>query len=660
MKNKLTAWCFFSFSLITTFSFGQKNAFVANADRKLFSAARLDGWVKFQAYTSYSEKTIFTEAKVQFGLTGQYDMQLVKSHADEYGMGHYKFKERYNGIEILGAEYIIHTKNGLLQSGNGNIFTPKNIVTGKAIPETAALQKITGTLNSKDLYWNIAGKADKLKAQDAKASYYPKASLVYILSADENTMILCYSFFISTNQQGKHGYYYVNAQNGKVEKFISATYNCDQTTVNTSFYGVKPLWTNDVGAFANHSFDLEDDCQGSVYSVYDRSNNTDDIFNTGPLNDLWGSTDKLRSAATCLYSIKTAFRWFNSFFGRNGHDNDDGNLNIYYGHNFGTGSSPNDDNASYNYEAVGGDEIRVGLGKTASILDDWNALDILTHEFTHGITHAEAGLVYRGEPGALNESFSDIFGEWVENKELGQNDWLEGNDRMENGLHSPIRSFINPTLPLFKQPDRIFGINWQPADCANPDGSLNDFCGVHFNSGVQNHMFYLLSVGASGWTNDVTSNATGNVGSNPYQWSVGAIGIDNAIRIAYRVLCDYLWSTSNYNDSRNAWVHAAADIFGECSNEAIQTGKAWDAVGIHPPTGVYATIPVCGDYGAGAASVTHINPLNVANNCIVNITTSGNPVNFESASLVHIYPGFKALEGSSFKAAINDCTYAAY
>jgi Thermolysin metallopeptidase, alpha-helical domain len=56
-----------------------------------------------------------------------------------------------------------------------------------------------------------------------------------------------------------------------------------------------------------------------------------------------------------------------------------------------------------------------------------------------------------------------------------------------------------------------------------------------------------------------------------------------SIRIAYHVLTNFMHTNSTYYEARNAWVQAATEIYGECSYEAIQTGKAWDAAGIGPP-----------------------------------------------------------------------------
>src|SRR5207253_148050 len=87
--------------------------------------------------------------------------------------------------------------------------------------------------------------------------------------------------------------------------------------------------------------------------------------------------------------------------------------------------------------------------------------------------------------------------------------------------------------------------------------------GVHTNSGVSNYWFYLLTTGGSG-TNDL---------SNAY--SVTGIGITAAAKIAFRALTVYFTSSTNFANARNLTIQAAKDLYGVCSNEMIQTTKAW-------------------------------------------------------------------------------------
>ncbi|MBK8847297.1 MAG: M4 family metallopeptidase [Bacteroidetes bacterium] len=197
----------------------------------------------------------------------------------------------------------------------------------------------------------------------------------------------------------------------------------------------------------------------------------------------------------------------------------------------------------------------------SSLSDSWCPLDIIAHEYTHAVTFASADLNYSYESG-LNESFSDIFGEVIENYVTG-NDWLVGADRASGAF----RSLANPNT--YGHPDTYLSTNSLGPWYTGSD----DFGGVHTNSGVQNFWFYLLVNGGSG-TND-----------NNDVYNVQGIGMSAAAKVAYSNLTSYLWSSSDYADARWGSIQAAIDIsFGnECSPLVQSVTNAWYAVGVGGP-----------------------------------------------------------------------------
>ena len=128
-------------------------------------------------------------------------------------------------------------------------------------------------------------------------------------------------------------------------------------------------------------------------------------------------------------------------------------------------------------------------------------LDVIAHELTHGVTQFTAGLRYRAQSGALNESFSDVFGSLVRQRSLGQTadqaDWLIG-----EGIMGP--ELPGEALRSLKAPGTAFKFDNQPADMAHyvnlPDDGdpRHDNGGVHINSGIPNHAFYLAATGIGG------------------------------------------------------------------------------------------------------------------------------------------------------------------
>ena len=200
------------------------------------------------------------------------------------------------------------------------------------------------------------------------------------------------------------------------------------------------------------------------------------------------------------------------------------------------------------------------------------SIDIMAHEFTHLVTekNGNGGLVYIGESGALNESFSDIIGIAVKEYATGSNDWLIGSNIVINA--SNMRSMMDPNnsydgrVGLLSSPQpKTFNDNryW-----VNPLDTARDNGGVHTNSGVQNYWFYLLSEGGTG-TNDI-----GNI------YSVTGIGIDRAVQIAYRNLIYYLTPEATHEDARNGSIQAAIDLYGQDSQEHQSVMNAWHAVGV--------------------------------------------------------------------------------
>jgi hypothetical protein len=210
----------------------------------------------------------------------------------------------------------------------------------------------------------------------------------------------------------------------------------------------------------------------------------------------------------------------------------------------------------------------------------FTGLDICGHEISHGLTSKTANLLYQNESGALNESYSDIFGACIENygKPLAFN-WLIGEDV------GVIRSMSNPNA--YGDPDTYKGTNYYL-------GTL-DNGGVHTNSGVSNYWFYLLCQGGSG-VNDIANSYT-----------VTALGMTKAAKIAFRALTVYYTPSTNYAAARNLSIQAATDLYGACSNEVFQTKSAWYAVGVGPtPSGTTTPVANFYSYGTSACSLPFV------------------------------------------------------
>ena len=195
------------------------------------------------------------------------------------------------------------------------------------------------------------------------------------------------------------------------------------------------------------------------------------------------------------------------------------------------------------------------------------ALDIVAHELTHGVTSHTANLVYKDQSGALNESFSDIFGEMVEARTTGAPDWLMG-----AMLSKPARSLSDPSS-LEIQPGLPY-----PSKMSEFVNTTEDNGGVHFNMTIVAHAFYLLAEGLN-----------------------GAIGTRDAERIFYRALVFHLVANSQFIDARLACIVSAEELFGADSIQALKTAEAFDAVEIFDDADTPEPPPFPGVSGPDAA-----------------------------------------------------------
>lgn len=184
--------------------------------------------------------------------------------------------------------------------------------------------------------------------------------------------------------------------------------------------------------------------------------------------------------------------------------------------------------------------------------------DVVAHELTHAVTERTANLFYYMQSGALNESFSDMFGETVDLTNAGGTDtpavrWKMGEDIPGGGA---IRDMANPGL--FFDPGRVTDPNYY---CSSADNG-----GVHINSGVPNHLYALLADG--GTYNSVT---------------VTGIGLTKAGKIAYRALTSYLLSGSGFSAAADALKQSCADLVGTAGitvADCTQVQQAINAVAL--------------------------------------------------------------------------------
>lgn len=241
------------------------------------------------------------------------------------------------------------------------------------------------------------------------------------------------------------------------------------------------------------------------------------------------------------------YDFFSKVFGRNSVDDRGMRLDssVHYSRNF--------DNAFWN-----GLQMVYGDGDGVIFQRFTKCLDVIGHELAHGITQYEASLEYEGQSGALNESFSDVFGvmvkQWKKKQSSAQADWLIGEGLFVRGINGvAIRSMKAPGTAY---DDPQLGKDPQPAHMRDYVKGPEDNGGVHINSGIPNHAFYLAAraLGGNSW--------------------------DKAGKIWYDTLCNILRPNSKFVDAAKGTIRSAGILFGVASKEQNAVKTAWQKVGV--------------------------------------------------------------------------------
>ncbi len=508
--------------------------------------------------------------------------QLIRQDDDQLGFTHYKYQHFFNGIEVEDSTYTVHTRDGLIVSLSGEYHdVNQNAAESATISESDALKYALEHINAEVYIWQDAA----TQAEFSFHTHEGEEGVIYLDSQNHDHQhqcsgesgCNCADCVGALTQQHSHGHeisfeiptadlsyqdnrltyrfdiyavdplsrswIYIDATNGEVIDQRSQIHEVDIPASGTALYDGNVDFTAD---FTGTDYRLRQTADG--VQTFDLNNSTNyntavDIVSSS--NTFFDSDHEIGVQAH--FGSEQTLQYFLTEHGRDSFDGQGTPLVSYVSY------SDNLVNAFWNGSfATYGD----GNGTTRGPLV---SLDVVGHEIAHGVTQFTAGLIYRDQSGALNESFSDIFGEAVENFARGSNDWLIGGDIGLGGNSGQFRNLQFPNLHA--DPDTYLGDYWFSGN--------GDNGGVHINSGVQNKWFYILSNGEAG-TND-----TGHT------YNVSGIGIQDAASIAYRNLSTYLTANSTYPDARVGAVQSAIDLFGVGSTQHFATLAAWDAVGVY-------------------------------------------------------------------------------
>lgn len=472
-----------------------------------FLAAAPDAPIPVRGGTAEQRARSFLDQQAAlFGFRSADELTTLRvSPVDDVGMEHVRFGQTYHGIPVAGGEIGVHLRGDGVVAVHAKTLTvlagvPTVPTVSAATARTLALQSLARTADTA----GVVLSTPRLEVFDRGHLGGPPAPARL-------------AWFVEAWRIDVREYFWIDAQSGLVLlRFSQLTDARDR-------------------------------------AIYDADDPNDGVFNDlpGVLVRSEGGPATGDSDADLAYDYSgDTYDYYSSVHGRDSYD--DAGSTIVSSVHF----CPASNNCPFQNAFWNGTQMVYGEGFSA-------ADDVDAHELTHAVTERTANLFYYMQSGAMNESFSDIFGETVDLTNGAGTDtagvrWLLGEDVPVFGA---IRDMMTPTD--FNDPGKMSDTEFV---CANPG---NDAGGVHTNSGVPNHAYALLTDG--GTYNSVT---------------VTGIGLTKAGKIEYRALTQYLLSASDFRDDYDALQQSCSDLIGTAGigpGDCVQVTRALNAVEMADP-----------------------------------------------------------------------------
>ena len=503
-----------------------------------------------------------------YKLNENYSYTKVYATVDERGITHEKFQQHFKNLKVEFGTVITHKNNEGVYFVNGELYNANELNLTPTLTKQEAFNKALQNINALKYMWEDS---EQSNIMDYKK---PEGELVVFPITASNQTHLAFKYDIYSINPVARQEVYVDAHSGKilfsnpiikhadkinagkdVKKPFSKSSSINfpiQGTAATRYSGSREIETTLLGT----NYILQDNTRGNGIktfncqkgTVYQDVNfiDTDNIWSAAEYNN----ANKDNGALDAHWGAEKTYDFWNLLFNRNSYDDNGAAIKSYVHFDL-----------NYNNAFWNGSAMTYGDGSGSS--DILTSIDVCAHEIGHAICTYTAGLVYQNQSGAMNEGFSDIWGACIEhygrtgglNASIPSSTWLIGED-----LGNAFRSMSNPNSK--GDPDTYLGTFWYSGTA--------DSGGVHTNSGVLNHWFYILTAGASGTNNAPT----------PDTYNVAGIGMQKAAEIAYLAERDYLTPNSTYADARNATIEAATTIYCANSPEVIAITNAWYAVNV--------------------------------------------------------------------------------
>lgn len=491
-----------------------------------------------------------------FGLDQHHTFELIKEQFNsETGFTNSSYQHFYKNVKVHGDVVFIHAKQEKVNYLSGQIVNIKDV----SVSATISIDKV------KAVAYDDFGRKENVKESAVETFIIKQES-------GENGLMptLVNKINLTAVYPLKSIDYIIDATSGALISQTNKIYKVDTPSTSTTYFRGNKSMTVDS---YNGTYRLMDNARqirtlnGSQLTGSLNANGTFSGFTEYTNATPNFTSTNSRPAVEVHWAMRQTYDYYKNIHNRTSFDGNGHSINNYYDAGAALGT---DENAGALDEVIDND-IYNGMfyGRGGADLHPVVSLDVAGHEFSHMVINrnGNGGLDYKGESGALNESFADIFGTAVEFYVNDNPNWTIGEGIIKNNVNpNYLRNMSDPNnTPAFlapNQPDTYKGNHWLSTNSSFDNG------GVHINSGVGNYWFYLLSVGGMG-TNDL-----GN------KYYVNGITIQKAEKIAYNALTGGLSPTATYLDAYNATITAALTMYGANSNEWEQVVNAWYAVGM--------------------------------------------------------------------------------
>lgn len=475
------------------------------------------------------------------------DLVLLRQQDDSLArMTHRRYTQVHRGLPVFGGEVIFHDQDGTTRSVTGKFFDIGDLELLPTVPAENAAATFRATLD--------AERAAQLKS--------PPELILYPL--DDTDVRLAYLMTYKAGREYSMSGV-VDAHSGALlNSFANVMHDEGAIGLGTGYHGEEVKLSTTLSGGKYYLADV-----GLIRPVeqYTYDGNLGGYLPTSTANTFYDSPE----AVNAHQYIGFVYDFYYTNFGRTGIDGNNLPMVAYVNDS----SKGNKDNAYWTGEdlmMVFGTPSGSGGQQLAA------AVDVVAHELSHGITQFSANLVYSYESGALNEAYSDVIGSAVEFscQPTGTGrmmaDWYIGEDGYSYYHVDGCRNLADPNTNSQLQSAGFPQSYWWPDPChlsqqipvLKYNNNVLDNGGVHLNSTIFGHAFYLL---ANGGTNRVSGR------------TVTGIGLDHATKIYYRAWTVYLTRSAQFVDAANALLASARDLYGSGSAEYTQTFSSLLAIG---------------------------------------------------------------------------------